>query len=43
MSTVSGALNSIATLFSHDLYKRWRPDTSDRKLIHIGRWSPSWP
>ncbi len=37
MSTVSGALNSIATLFSYDLYKRWRPETSDNKLIIIGR------
>ncbi len=37
MSTVSGALNSIATLFSYDLYKRWRPETSDHKLVIIGR------
>jgi SSS family solute:Na+ symporter len=37
MSTVSGALNSIATLFSYDLYKRWRPDTSDHKLVITGR------
>jgi SSS family solute:Na+ symporter len=37
MSTVSGALNSIATLFSFDLYKRWRPDTSHQKLVVIGR------
>ena len=37
MSTVSGALNSIATLFSYDLYKRWRPKTSDRTLVLIGR------
>lgn len=37
MSTVSGALNSIATLFSFDLFKRWRPETSDKKLILIGR------
>jgi len=37
MSTVSGALNSIATLFSYDLYKRWLPDTSDHKLVIIGR------
>ncbi|MCI0499077.1 MAG: sodium/solute symporter [Planctomycetales bacterium] len=37
MSTVSGALNSIATLFSFDLYKRWKPQTSDRKLIRIGQ------
>ena len=38
MSTVSGALNSIATLFSYDLYKRWKPDTPDHKLVIIGRW-----
>jgi SSS family solute:Na+ symporter len=37
MSTVSGALNSIATLFSYDLYLRWKPDTPDRQLVVIGR------
>jgi SSS family solute:Na+ symporter len=37
MSTVSGALNSIATLFSYDLYKRWKPETPDQKLIRIGQ------
>jgi SSS family solute:Na+ symporter len=37
MSTVSGALNSIATLFSYDLYRRWRPQTPDRTLVIIGR------
>jgi SSS family solute:Na+ symporter len=37
MSTVSGALNSIATLFSYDLFKRWRPETPDNKLVIIGR------
>jgi SSS family solute:Na+ symporter len=37
MSTVSGALNSIATLFSYDIYRRWRPETSDRSLVVIGR------
>jgi SSS family solute:Na+ symporter len=37
MSTVSGALNSIATLFSYDIVKRWRPRTSDRSLVRIGR------
>ncbi|HKL22810.1 MAG TPA: hypothetical protein VJ904_13465, partial [Tichowtungia sp.] len=30
-------LNSIATLFAFDLYKRFKPDTSDKKLVHIGR------
>jgi SSS family solute:Na+ symporter len=37
MGTVSGALNSIATLFSYDIVKRWRPATSDRMLVRIGR------
>ena len=37
MSTVSGALNSIATLFSYDLYRRWRPETPDHRLVVIGR------
>ena len=37
MSTVSGALNSIATLFSYDLYKRWRPATTEKGLVLLGR------
>ena len=37
MSTVSGALNSVATLFTYDLYKRWDPHASEKKLITIGR------
>ena len=37
MSTVSGALNSIATVFCYDIYKPLRPESSDRKLIVVGR------
>ncbi len=37
MSTVSGALNSLATLFTYDLYQRRRPLTSEKKLVLIGR------
>ncbi|MCF7675409.1 MAG: sodium:solute symporter [Akkermansiaceae bacterium] len=37
MGTVSGALNSVSTLVSYDLVKRWRPDTSGASLIKIGR------
>ena len=37
MSTVSGALNSTATLFSYDIYRRWRPGASDRSLVLTGR------
>lgn len=37
MSTVSGALNSIATLVSYDLYKQWKPNVSDKKLVLVGQ------
>ena len=37
MSTVSGALNSISTLVSYDIYQRWRPETPQKKLILVGR------
>ncbi|WP_426328456.1 sodium:solute symporter [Pedobacter sp. R-06] len=39
MSQIAGALNSIATLSSYDLYKRFKPKTSDKKLVSVGRWS----
>ncbi len=37
MSTVSGALNSIATLFSYDIYKRFKPEADGPHLVRIGR------
>jgi len=37
MSQVSGALNSISTMVSYDIYKRYRPQTSDARLISMGR------
>jgi SSS family solute:Na+ symporter len=39
MSQIAGALNSIATLSSFDLYKRYRPHASDAKLVTVGRLS----
>ncbi|RPE12456.1 sodium:solute symporter [Chitinophaga lutea] len=39
MSQIAGALNSIATLASYDLYKRFKPDTPDVKLVKVGRWA----
>lgn len=39
MSTVSGALNSISTLVSYDIWKRLKPETSDKRLVLIGRCS----
>jgi SSS family solute:Na+ symporter len=37
MGPISGSLNSMATLFSYDLYRRIRPQASDRETIHVGR------
>ncbi|MFG0289597.1 MAG: sodium/solute symporter [Rhodopirellula sp. JB044] len=37
MSTVSGALNSISTLVSYDLVKRFYPSVSDESLVRAGR------
>ncbi len=37
MSTVSGALNSISTLVSYDLIKRFRPTVDDTSLVRFGR------
>lgn len=39
MSQVSGALNSISTLISYDMYKRYRPAASDKQLVFIGKTS----
>src|SRR5690606_36164054 len=33
----SGALNSISTLVSFDLGRRFRPDMSDQSLVRLGR------
>jgi solute:Na+ symporter, SSS family len=37
MSTVSGALNSISTLASYDIVKRFQPNVGDEQLVKIGR------
>jgi len=37
MSQVSGALNSISTLVSFDLYKRFRPAAGEKQLVKMGR------
>lgn len=37
MSQVSGALNSISTMVSYDMYQRYRPGASDKQLIRIGK------
>ena len=37
MSQISGALNSIATLVSFDLYKRFKPSATDANLVSVGK------
>jgi SSS family solute:Na+ symporter len=37
MSQVSGALNSISTLVSYDIYARYRPGLSDKQLVKVGK------
>jgi len=37
MSTIAGALNSTATLISIDVVKKLKPETSDARLVVVGR------
>lgn len=37
MSTISSNINSVATAFSVDFYKRFRPETSDKKMLSVAR------
>jgi len=37
MGNLASASNSIATLFSYDLYRRFRPATPEHRLVFIGR------
>ena len=37
MSQISGALNSISTMASYDIYLRYKPETSAKKLVSIGK------
>jgi SSS family solute:Na+ symporter len=37
MGNLASAANSISTMFSYDLWKRFRPDTPESRLVLIGR------
>ncbi|MDB5121819.1 MAG: sodium solute transporter superfamily [Sphingobacteriales bacterium] len=37
MSQISGALNSISTMVSYDIYQRYKPEATDKSLIKIGK------
>lgn len=37
MSSLSSVFNSCSTLFTIDIYKKWRPQTSERRLVVVGQ------
>ncbi|MBN1895801.1 sodium:solute symporter [bacterium] len=37
MSSLAAVFNSCSTLFTMDIYKKLRPKTDERQLIHVGR------
>ncbi|WP_158797587.1 sodium:solute symporter [Pedobacter sp. L105] len=37
MSQISGALNSISTLASYDIYRRRKPEATDKQLVNAGK------
>lgn len=39
MSTISSNINSISTAFTMDMYKKWRPTTSEKKTLSVARYS----
>lgn len=39
MSSLSSVFNSCSTLLTMDVYKKLRPQASERQLVQVGRWS----
>ena len=39
MSSLASLFNSVSTLFTVDVYKKLKPETSERELVHVGRLS----
>jgi len=37
MSSLSSVFNSCSTIFTIDVYKRWKPNTEEKKLVRIGQ------
>ena len=37
MSSLAGVFNASSTLFTMDLYSKFRPDTSEKNLVRVGR------
>ncbi len=40
VASLAGKANSISTIFSLDIYKKYfNKDASDKKMVHVGRWA----
>jgi SSS family solute:Na+ symporter len=37
MGSLAGVFNACSTLFTVDLYQKWRPRASQKTLVHVGR------
>ncbi len=37
MGSLAGVFNACSTLFTVDLYQKWRPRASQKELVHVGR------
>ena len=37
MATVASGMNSVATIFTEDFYRRWRPAATDRRRLQVMR------
>jgi SSS family solute:Na+ symporter len=37
MSSLASAFNSCSTLLTWDVYRKWRPDASEQRLVAVGR------
>ena len=39
MSSLAGVFNACSTLFTVDLYSKWRPQASQTQMVRVGRWA----
>jgi solute:Na+ symporter, SSS family len=39
MSSLAGVFNASSTLFTVDLYSKWRPRATQHQLVRMGRWA----
>src|SRR5262249_53949645 len=37
MGSLAGVFNACSTLFTVDIYEKWKPGSSEKQLVHVGR------